>query len=77
MELIWSAFHTLASSQPYVKSALLPSLPLAFPVKDKKVYVQHLLRRNQAATWSLIHEQKASIFVAGSAKDMPKDVRGM
>jgi NADPH-ferrihemoprotein reductase len=40
---------------------------------DRKVYVQHLLQKNSQATWSLIHERSAYIYVCGGVK-MGNDV---
>lgn len=40
----------------------------------EKVYVQHLLKKNAAATWRLIHESGGHVYVCGDARSMAKDV---
>ncbi|XP_056647644.1 NADPH-dependent diflavin oxidoreductase 1 isoform X1 [Diorhabda sublineata] len=42
--------------------------------QDEKVYVQDKIKENKHLVWDAL-KQNAHIFVAGSAKNMPKDVR--
>ncbi len=42
--------------------------------QSSKVYVTHRIREHGAALWALLAEGGASVFVAGSAKQMPSDV---
>ncbi|KAL7527801.1 hypothetical protein ACHAXR_002135 [Thalassiosira sp. AJA248-18] len=47
----------------------LTELHLAFSREQaQKLYVQHLLAKKAKETWSLIHDEKASIFVCGAVK---------
>ncbi|CAG5115516.1 unnamed protein product [Candidula unifasciata] len=43
--------------------------------QDEKIYVQHRLRENGSLVWKMIHEERASFFIAGNAKNMPDDVK--
>ncbi len=42
---------------------------------NEKVYVQHILWNERKLVWNLIYNNKASIYVAGNAKQMPTQVR--
>lgn len=84
-----SELHLAPSREPEIKNGVLftsPSIaPLLNPPSESgadagplqapsgKVYVQHLLRRNSAATWRLL-EQGAHVYVCGDAKNMARDV---
>jgi NADPH-ferrihemoprotein reductase len=55
----------------YQKEGVLTELHLAFSRSDpagKKVYVQHLLRQRSAATWKLLDEDGAYVYVCGGVK---------
>jgi len=43
--------------------------------QEQKVYVQHKLLENSSIIWDFIHNKSASIYISGSAKRMPQDVR--
>ncbi|KNE90952.1 hypothetical protein PSTG_15594 [Puccinia striiformis f. sp. tritici PST-78] len=43
--------------------------------QDHKRYVQDLIIENSALVWKYIHSHNASIFISGSAGEMPKAVR--
>jgi NADPH-ferrihemoprotein reductase len=56
------------------RDGILHELHVAFSrEKAEKVYVQHLLKTNAEATWSLMHEEGAHIYVCGGVK-MGSDV---
>ncbi|KAE9335352.1 NADPH--cytochrome P450 reductase 1 [Phytophthora rubi] len=58
----------------FQESGVLSELHLAFSrEQDKKVYVQHLLVQNGQATWELIRDHDAYIYVCG-ATSMGNDV---
>ncbi|KAL1817924.1 hypothetical protein ACET3Z_020498 [Daucus carota] len=40
----------------------------------EKVYVQHKMREQSARVWKLLHDDEATIYVAGSSIKMPSDV---
>ncbi|GAB6023213.1 NADPH-dependent diflavin oxidoreductase 1 [Chamberlinius hualienensis] len=42
--------------------------------QEQKIYVQHLMLEVKQLLWKLIDEQGAYVYLAGNAKDMPKDV---
>eukprot|EP00053_Salpingoeca_punica_P017154 m.164227 g.164227 ORF g.164227 m.164227 type:complete len:343 (-) comp17130_c0_seq2:233-1261(-) len=42
--------------------------------QEQKVYVQHVMREQQALLWELIGRRKAVVLLAGNAKRMPIDV---
>ena len=42
--------------------------------QPNKIYVTHRIKEHGAALWELLAERGASVFVAGSAKQMPSDV---
>mmetsp|Transcript_16118 Transcript_16118/g.34957 ORF Transcript_16118/g.34957 Transcript_16118/m.34957 type:complete len:721 (+) Transcript_16118:152-2314(+) len=54
----------------YHNDGTLKDLHLAFSRKDptQKEYVQHLLRKNAASTYTLLKEQGAYVFVCGGVK---------
>lgn len=43
--------------------------------QSEKIYVQHQLRTHADLVRQLIDERNATIFITGSARQMPKDVR--
>lgn len=58
----------------FQESGVLSELHLAFSrEQEKKVYVQHLLVQNGQATWDLIRDHDAYIYVCG-ATSMGNDV---
>lgn len=55
--------------ESFQEEGTLSELHLAFSrEQDHKVYVQHLLAKQSAETWRLIHDEKASIFVCGAVQ---------
>ncbi|KAG7354997.1 NADPH-cytochrome P450 oxidoreductase [Nitzschia inconspicua] len=54
----------------YKDEGILTELHLAFSRQDpsKKVYVQHLLKEQAEATWKLLHDGGAYIYVCGGVK---------
>eukprot|EP00644_Phytophthora_capsici_P007029 jgi/Phyca11/526284/estExt2_fgenesh1_pm.C_PHYCAscaffold_80159 len=60
--------------ETFQESGVLSELHLAFSrEQEKKVYVQHLLMQNGQATWELINDHDAYIYVCG-ATGMGNDV---
>ncbi|GFY68700.1 NADPH-dependent diflavin oxidoreductase 1 [Trichonephila inaurata madagascariensis] len=43
--------------------------------QEDKIYVQHRIAENGPLMWDLIQNKKASIYVAGNAKQMPQGVK--
>ncbi|XP_025834407.1 NADPH-dependent diflavin oxidoreductase 1 isoform X2 [Agrilus planipennis] len=43
--------------------------------QDEKVYVQHKIKEHAEQVWDLIKERNACVFIAGSSKNMPQQVR--
>ncbi|XP_063810046.1 NADPH--cytochrome P450 reductase isoform X2 [Pseudophryne corroboree] len=57
------------------QDGVLTQLNVAFSRDQKeKVYVQHLLKKNQENVWKLISEENAHIYVCGDARYMARDV---
>ncbi|XP_071802445.1 NADPH-dependent diflavin oxidoreductase 1-like [Asterias amurensis] len=59
---------------PLVAQGLLKVFTAFSRDQEDKIYVQHLMEENSALLWELINSQKACFFIAGNAKQMPKDV---
>nr|XP_022918308.1 NADPH-dependent diflavin oxidoreductase 1 isoform X1 [Onthophagus taurus] len=43
--------------------------------QDYKIYVQHKIKDNMDLVWNLLKNEKCHVYVAGSSKSMPQDVR--
>ena len=56
--------------EAYHREGTLKELHVAFSRTDpnKKVYVQHLLRQNSSATYGLLKDHGAYVFVCGGVK---------
>ncbi|KAK2712626.1 NADPH-dependent diflavin oxidoreductase 1-like [Artemia franciscana] len=61
--------------QPLVDSGKLELFTAFSRDQDDKVYVQHKIRDQSSVLLPLILEQNAHIYVAGSSKQMPQDVK--
>ncbi|VDP07034.1 unnamed protein product [Heligmosomoides polygyrus] len=44
-------------------------------IPTKTVYVQHMILKHAEEVWSILGREDGFVFIAGSAGDMPKDVR--
>ncbi|ORX82529.1 cytochrome P450 [Basidiobolus meristosporus CBS 931.73] len=61
--------------EAFVADGTLDELHLTFSrVGNVKKYVQHELLSSASMVWDLIHNQKGSLYVCGSASGMAKDV---
>ncbi|CAG0894050.1 unnamed protein product [Cyprideis torosa] len=45
--------------------------------QEQKRYVQHLLREDAALVWDMVYRRGGWVYLAGNAKQMPKDVKAM
>merc|ERR1711916_347810 len=64
--------------EEYLDQGVLSDLHVAFSRDgDQKVYVQHLLKDQADAMWSLISDQHAYVYICGDAKYMAPDVRAV
>jgi NADPH-ferrihemoprotein reductase len=66
----------------YKDEGILTELYLAFSRQDpsKKVYVQHILKEQAEATWKLVHDDGAFIYVCGGIKmghDVTETLKGI
>jgi sulfite reductase alpha subunit-like flavoprotein len=59
----------------YVKQGFLQLFAAFSRDQKEKVYVQHRLSEQKDLIWRLINEEHATIFLSGSARQMPKDVK--
>jgi len=58
-----------------VKADVINELNVAFSRQThRKIYVQHLMRKNKETLWDLMIQEEAYVFVSGDARTMAKDV---
>ncbi|XP_023675147.2 NADPH--cytochrome P450 reductase isoform X1 [Paramormyrops kingsleyae] len=62
----------------YERSGVLTQLNVAFSRdQERKVYVQHLMKRNKEHLWKLINADGAHVYVCGDARNMARDVQNV
>ncbi|XP_029527133.1 NADPH--cytochrome P450 reductase-like [Oncorhynchus nerka] len=62
--------------EEFEKVGVLTQLNVAFSRdQEEKVYVQHLLKKNNEHLWKLIHTDNAHIYICGDARNMARDVQ--
>ncbi|XP_064159149.1 NADPH--cytochrome P450 reductase-like isoform X1 [Anguilla rostrata] len=62
--------------EEFEKAGVLTQVNVAFSRdQEQKVYVQHLLKKDQEHLWKLIDRENAHIYVCGDARNMARDVQ--
>ncbi|XP_061073335.1 NADPH--cytochrome P450 reductase-like isoform X1 [Conger conger] len=62
--------------EEFQTAGVLTQVSVAFSRdQEEKVYVQHLLKKDQEHLWKLINTENAHIYVCGDARNMARDVQ--